>query len=81
MSIPTFIDFLKENKLLKTELEEEIDELEEHWIEVAENYEEVPVAPYKKDIDLEFFGIAWLPYYLIQVDDRLVEIPAFDSEQ
>ena len=49
-------------------------------MDVADNIAEIAVAPYKKDIDLEFFGVAWLPYYLVQVDDRFVEIPAFEVD-
>ncbi len=63
---------------LKSELEDELDEIEEKWIAVSEEFVEIPVAPYKKDIDIEFFGVAWLPYYLVEVNDRFVEIAAYE---
>ncbi len=77
-SIEEIADLKEQIADLKLELEDEIDELETHWMEVAEEHGEIPVTPYKKDIHLDFFGIAWLPNYLIQVDERLIEIPAYD---
>jgi hypothetical protein len=49
----------------------------EKWQKVAEDIQEVPVAPAKKDIYTELFGVAWLPYYTVKsgLEDRL--IPAF----
>lgn len=78
-SIEEIAELKEEITELKEEFEEDIEELEERWMAVAESYEEVPVAPYKKDIDLEFFGVAWLPYYLVQVEDRLMEVPAYET--
>ena len=63
---------------LQTELEVELDELEEAWMDIAEEMSEIPVLPYKKDIDIEFFGIAWLPYYLAQAGNRFLELPAYE---
>ncbi|MFN2105952.1 MAG: hypothetical protein ACK2UJ_13825 [Candidatus Promineifilaceae bacterium] len=80
-SIDEIADLKQQIVELKAELEEEIDGLEDHWMEVAEEYDEIPVPPYKKDIHLDFLGVAWLPYYLIQVDDRLSELPAYDIDQ
>jgi hypothetical protein len=47
------------------------------WNKVAEDVQEVSVAPAKKDIYTELFGIAWLPYYTVKagMEDRF--IPAF----
>ena len=61
---------------LTIELEEELDTLQEKWAAVASDVTEVPVTPYKKDINLPFFGVAWLPYYLAEADGQLVEFPA-----
>ncbi|HEX7557295.1 MAG TPA: hypothetical protein VF338_11765, partial [Leptolinea sp.] len=46
----------------------------EKWQKVAEDIQEVSVAPAKKDIYTELFGIAWLPYYTVKagLEDRLI---------
>ena len=65
---------------LRKEKVEALDGLEKEWQEIVEEVTEVPLTPYKKDIFVEYFGIVWMPYYLIRVEDRLREVPAFKSE-
>jgi len=47
------------------------------WAKVAEDVQETSIAPAKKDIYTELFGIVWLPYYTVKagLENRL--IPAF----
>lgn len=62
---------------LKSAMETEKADVLAKWQTVAEDVEEISVAPAKKDIYMELFGIAWLPYYTVKagLEDRL--IPAF----
>ena len=62
---------------LKEELQAELQEIEEKWAEVAADVTEIPVSPYKKDIDVQRFGVAWAPYYLLQINDDFQKVPAF----
>jgi len=57
---------------------EEIDALEEKWMDVAGDVKEIPVTPYKKDIHIDFFGVAWLPYYIYRANGLTYEAPAFE---
>lgn len=63
------------------ELEEErkadIQDVEETWDQLLEEVEEIPIAPFKKDILIELFGVIWYPYYLIEGPRGWVEVPAF----
>ena len=68
-------------QLLKAQMEEAIDELEEKWAKVAGEIAEIPVNPYKKDILVEVFGVAWMPYHLVEVNKQLLELPGFSSYQ
>ena len=52
-------------------------EVEDKWQEILENTVEIPVNPYKKDILVELFGVAWLPYYLYDDGGRQVELEAY----
>lgn len=63
---------------LKSAMETEKADVLAKWQTVAEDVEEISVAPAKKDIYMELFGIAWLPYYTVKagLEDRL--IPAFE---
>ena len=66
-----------EMDLLAEEMENAIDALEDKWGEVARQITEIPVSPYKKDILIEIFGVAWMPYHMIQVDQELIELPGY----
>ncbi len=63
---------------LEEELKHEVAEIEDKWAEIAADVTEIRVAPYKKNIDVNLFGVGWLPHYLVQVDEDFAEFPAFD---
>jgi len=67
----------KQLKDLETEQEAAMTEVKDRWAKLVDNEIEVPVTPYKKDIYLDFYGLAWLPYYVITIDGQPREIPAF----
>jgi hypothetical protein len=66
-----------EMEALRADMEIDFDEVEEKWAEIAAEIEEISVTPYKKDILVEVFGVAWLPYHLIEVAGNLVELAGF----
>lgn len=72
-------DFLEDIQELEEELAETIEDITQKWDEVAEQVTEIPVTPYKKDILVKMFGIAWFPYHLVESEGRTVELPAFGS--
>jgi hypothetical protein len=65
---------------LQEELKVELEEIEEKWAEIIADVTEIPVSPYKKDIDVDLFGVAWVPYYLVQADQDFAEISAYELE-
>jgi hypothetical protein len=62
---------------MKEELQTELEEIEDKWEAIAADVNEIPVPPYKKDIDVDRFGVAWVPHYLVQVDGDLHEFAAY----
>ena len=56
----------QEIQSLLDELEDEVREIEDRWEEAAAGIEQIPVTPYKKDIALEYFGVAWVPHYVFR---------------
>ncbi|MCI0398847.1 MAG: type IV secretion system DNA-binding domain-containing protein [Chloroflexi bacterium] len=51
------------------------------WANTATQTSEIPVRPYKKDVTVEMFGVAWLPYYLVEAAGPVREIPGFEPGQ
>ena len=70
----------KQLDALEAEQDEAIEKAKEEWGEVASDVSEVPLNPYKKDIFVEMFGVAWAPYYQIMDGSRVREVPAFERE-
>ena len=40
------------------------------WAEVANQITEIPIAAQKKDVLLDFFGVAWMPYHLVKIGEQ-----------
>lgn len=76
-SLDAIEQYKKEIEDLERERIQSLEDLEDKWQEVLEHTEEIPVTPYKKDILVEIFGVAWIPYYLFDDDGRRVELEAF----
>jgi len=64
-------------KALEQEKDEALQEIIKEWDEVVTNYDEIKVSPYKKDVQLDMFGVAWFPYHYVKVDGEVVELPGF----
>jgi hypothetical protein len=69
--------FSKELALLEDEMEERIDEIEERWAKAATEIEEQVFTPFKKDVIIDWFGVAWVPYWQFEVDGERLELPGF----
>jgi hypothetical protein len=66
---------------LENEMQEAMNELQAKWQDIADDITEIPVSPYKKDIDASTFGVAWFPYFLVPDGNRLVEVAAFGVDE
>jgi hypothetical protein len=70
-----------ENELaeLAEEIEAAVDEVEDKWAEIAQEIEEIPITPYKKDILVEIFGLAWMPFHIVEIEGGVIELPGFSA--
>ncbi len=78
-SVEAIAEFKKELETLAKEMADALAEVKAHWAEIAASTIEIPVTPYKKDINVVLFGVAWVPYHLVRVGDRIDELPGFGS--
>jgi hypothetical protein len=60
--------------------EEAIAEINDRWGRVVNEITEVTIAPKKTDVFVKLFGVAWMPYYVIEAGTEIIELPAFGSE-
>lgn len=55
-------EFRRQLEELEEELLEELEELDEKWARLGEERGEKVLTPRRKDIQLDLFGVLWLPY-------------------
>ncbi len=72
------IDLLEDQiRTAESDLRRQISEAREKWAGLVNDVVEIPIAPMKKDIFLEIFGVAWLPNYVVRAGAQVIELPAY----
>lgn len=69
----------KQIEAIEAEHKSALAAIQDRWAQVVDKEIELPVTPYKKDIYVDLFGVAWMPYYVISVGGQTRELPAFKS--
>ncbi len=68
----------KQIAALNEEKNNALDEVNRRWGDIANQVSEIEVVALKKDVLLDLFGVAWMPYYLVQIGEQEIELPATD---
>jgi len=51
--------------------------INDKWAATATKTEDFIVTPFKKDIQVELFGIGWIPYWYLVANQQPMFLPAF----
>ena len=65
-SLDAIDQYKKDLQALERDRQVLIDEISDRWGDVVNDISEVTVTPKKTDIFMELFGLAWMPYYLVE---------------
>jgi DNA repair exonuclease SbcCD ATPase subunit len=76
-SLQAIEEYEQQIKELQAEQGEALDEVNERWEEIASQLTEIQVTPYKKDILVEAFGVAWFPHYVVKIDGQIMELQGY----
>jgi hypothetical protein len=76
-SIQSLDQYKKDLADLQKQRSQIAQETGDRWGQVVNDVNEVNVTPKKTDIFVNLFGVAWVPFYLVQAGDQAVELPAF----
>jgi hypothetical protein len=79
-SIDAIADFKKQIADLERTREQVVAEINDRWGRVVSDTTELTVAPKKTDVFVNLFGVAWMPYYVVQTGQEPIELPAFGEE-
>jgi hypothetical protein len=71
---------LEENKAAAVaEYEAAVRDLNERWAKIATHIEQYQITPYKKDINIDLFGIGWVPFWYAVVNGQPLLLSALGS--
>lgn len=73
----TFKQYNAQMVELKARMEEDLKAVDDKWENVVSQVTEVSISPTKSDIFSEVFGVAWVPFYLVEQGGKTLELPAF----
>jgi hypothetical protein len=62
---------------LRTEKTRAKETLKEKWVEISDDMDIIPIRPYKKDILVDLFGIAWMPLHRMEARGGVFDLPGY----
>jgi hypothetical protein len=77
-SVAAISDYQQQINQLEADKNQALEDIKSKWGQAASKTTKIPIAPAKKDIQVEVFGLAWAPYHVLQVEGKTIEIPAFE---
>lgn len=78
-SVEAIKDYQKEIADIEAEKATATQAINDKWTEISAQVSEIPLSAQKKDILLDFFGVAWMPYYLVKTGQELSELPGYTA--
>jgi hypothetical protein len=78
-SVDVIKDIQAEIAAIEQEKTAAVKSVNDKWTEIAGQVTEIPLSAQKKDILLDFFGVAWMPYHLVKLNDQSFELPGFSA--
>jgi hypothetical protein len=79
-SLDAISQYKKQLKELEAERAQIAEEVNSRWGDVVNRITDITLNPKKSDIYVNLFGVAWTPYYLVEVGGQTMELPAFGAE-
>jgi hypothetical protein len=70
-------DMERKIKTLEQDLAQGIEEIKIKWADIADDMSEIAIRPFKKDILIDLFGVAWMPYYVVKSEESALELPGY----
>ncbi|MBI1277824.1 MAG: DUF87 domain-containing protein [Anaerolineaceae bacterium] len=66
----TLADLEDKSEALQKQFQIDAQAVTDKWAKVATDIQAYTVTPYKKDIQVELFGVGWIPYYYVQINGQ-----------
>jgi hypothetical protein len=76
-SLDAIDDLEAQMDALEVELKQKLDKIGDRWGDAVNDIREISLAPTKTNVFVDDFGVAWMPYYLVNIGDEQTEVLAF----
>lgn len=70
-------DLQRQMDAVEQEYEKMLQQLNDRWAQIAAQAQEYVISPFKKDVQIEIFGIGWQPYWYMSLNQQPVLLAAF----
>jgi hypothetical protein len=70
-------DFKRQISQIEKEKAQALENVTRRWNDASNQVDEISIVPLKKDVLLDLFGIAWMPYHLVEVNGQTIELPGY----
>ncbi len=79
-SIATIKQYKQQIQDLEQKREQFVSQVNDKWAALVNQVEEIQIPAKKSDVFVEYFGVAWQPFYLIRAAGEIYELPGFGAE-
>jgi hypothetical protein len=79
-SIATIRHYKQQIQELQQKREQFVSQVNEKWAALVNQVEEIQIPAKRSDVFVEYFGVAWQPFYLIRAAGEIYELPGFGAE-
>jgi hypothetical protein len=71
------MDFEAQLQDLEGRFQAEVQASTDKWARIATEVQSYSITPYKKDIQVELYGVGWVPYYYTQINGQPLILHAY----
>jgi hypothetical protein len=62
---------------LEAQFEQQLKAVNDKWAKIATDIQDYLIPALKKDIQIELFGIGWLPHWYVEINGQALMLPAY----
>jgi hypothetical protein len=74
-------DYKQQIEALEKEKAQALMAVNDRWGDLAGQSQDISLTPARKDVLIDAFGVAWQPFYVVQVGEEVLELPAFETRK
>jgi hypothetical protein len=78
-SVESIEEYKRQIASLEKEKADAMRAVQERWSGLSSQVSEIKVTPFKKDVLVELFGVAWMPFHVVKTHAGVEELPGYQG--